>query len=402
MIDFTVRPEHERLRSRVAEFVREEIAPAESQMAPGTFDEEAIADLQDRARTLGLWTPQLPAEWGGLDIGPLGMALINEEIGASAIAPSVLNCAPPNEANLFLLLHAATAAQKERYLRPLADGKVRSCFAMTEKGGGSDPSGLTTTAIREADGWLLNGEKWFIGGARGAAFGIVVARTDSKLPVQRALTLFLVDTETPGWEVVREIPSLGTRLPGGSCEVQLQNCLVPHDAVLGTEGGAYVLVQERLGQARLSHCMRWIGVCQHALDLAAERALARETFGAPIAQHQAVQLMLADAAIDLYASRLMVLHAAWLLEQKRPHAREIASTKVFVSEALNRIVDRALQIHGSLGYSADLPLERYYRDARGARIYDGPSEVLRMAIAFQVLQAAARDKTTRRACMAAI
>jgi len=219
---------------------------------------------------------------------------------------------------------------------------------------------------------------------------VVVASTNPQAPPQQGMTLFLVDTNTPGWEVVREIPSLGTHTPGGSCEVRLTGCRVPRGAVLGPEGGAMPLVQERLGQARLAHCMRWIGVCQKALDLAATRALHRETFGAPLAQHQAVQLMLADAAIDLYASRLMVLNCAWLLEQAKPHRPEIAMTKVFVSEALSRIVDRAIQIHGSLGYSGDLPLERYYRDARGARIYDGPSEVLRMSIALDVLKAAAR------------
>jgi acyl-CoA dehydrogenase len=393
MIDFTVPPEHEALRARVAEFVAREVMPVEQaiEAKPGDrLDDERLAQLQASARAQHLWTPQLPTEWGGLGAGPLSMALVNQELGASALAPLSLNCAPPNEANMLLLLHAATAAQKERYLRPLAEGRMRSCFAMTEKAAGSDIGGIRTRAVREGGDWVLNGEKWFIGGARTAGFAVVVAITDPHLPAQQGMTLFLVDTDTPGWELVREIPSLGTHTPGGSCEVRLAGCRVPQGAVLGPEGGALPLVQERLGQARLAHCMRWIGVCQKALDLAAARALHRETFGAPLAQHQAVQLMLADAAMDLYASRLMVLHCAWLLEQAKPHRQEIAMAKVFVSEALGRIVDRSIQIHGSLGYSADLPLERFYRDARGARIYDGPSEVLRMSIAFDVLKAAAR------------
>lgn len=398
MIDFTVPPEHEALRARVAVFVANEIVPVELTLTGDHLDGELLAELQARARALRLWTPQLPPEWGGLGAGPLSMALVHQELGASAIAPLVLNCAPPNEANMLLLLRAATSEQQERYLRPLAEGRVRSCFAMTEKAAGSDVGGIQTRAVLEGGHWVLNGEKWFIGGARGANFAVVVAITNPHVPAQQGMTLFLVDTGTPGWEVVREIPSLGTHTLGGSCEVRLTGCRVPREAVLGLEGGALRLVQERLGQARLAHCMRWIGVCQRALDLAAGRALHRETFGAPLAQHQAVQLMLADAAIDLYACRLMVLHSAWLIEQARPHRQEIAMTKVFVSEALNRIVDRSIQIHGSLGYSADLPLERYYRDARGARIYDGPSEVLRMAIALDVLKSAARDNSAKAAC----
>ena len=398
MIDFTFPPEHEALRQRVAAFVAEEVMPVEEAMCGGRVDAGQLAELQARARALNLWTPQLPPEWGGLGAGPLSMALVNQELGASAIAPLALNCAPPNEANMLLLQHAATPDQKERYLRPLAAGQVRSCFAMSEKAAGSDLAGIKTRARRDGGHWVLSGEKWFIGGARSAAFAVVAAITNPNVAAHQGTTLFLVDTDTAGWEVVREIRSLGTHVPEGPCEIRLTGCRVPDDAVLGPEGGASPLIQERLGLARLSHCMRWIGICQRALDLAAGRALNRETFGAPLAQHQAVQLMLADSAIDLYASRLMALHCAWLMEQAKPHRQEIAMAKVFVSEALNRIVDRAIQIHGSLGYSADLPLERYYRDARGARIYDGPSEVLRMAIAFDVLKTVARDHTAKAAC----
>src|ERR1035437_61456 len=196
------------------------VMPVEEQMSEGRVDEDRLADLQARARTLHLWTPQLPPEWGGLGAGPLCMALVNQELGASAIAPLVLNCAPPNEANMLLLQHAASPEQKERYLRPLAAGQVRSCFAMSEKAAGSDLGGIKTRASPEGNHWVLNGEKWFIGGARTASFAVVVAITNANVPAQQGMTLFLVDTDTPGWEVVREIPSLGTRVPGGPCEVR--------------------------------------------------------------------------------------------------------------------------------------------------------------------------------------
>jgi alkylation response protein AidB-like acyl-CoA dehydrogenase len=312
--------------------------------------------------------------------------------------PLALNCAPPDEANTLLIDAAGTDAQKERYLRPLADASSRSCFAMTEQAAGSDPSGLKTRAIADGDHWILDGEKWYIGGANGAAFAIVVAVTNPRVPAGKGLSLFLVDIPTAGWRIEREIPSLGTRTMGGSCEIRLDHVRIPRDSLLGPEGSGLGLIQDRMSRARLSHCMRWIGVCQRAIDLAAGRALERQTFGSALAQYQSVQSMLADSAIDLYSSRLMVLHTAWLIEQGIPHSQEIAMSKIYVSEALNRIVDRAIQIHGSLGYCADLPLERYFRDARGARIYDGPSEVLRMSIAFNLLRVAAKEKTTRGAC----
>lgn len=398
MIDFTVPPELDALRGRVAAFVREEILPAEAALPAEHLDEDVLARLRARAHELGLWTPHLPPERGGLGVGPLGMALISQELGVSAIAPLVLNCAAPDEGNMHLLESAATPAQKERYLRPLAAAEARSCFAMTERSGGADAAGITTRAVRRGDEWVLNGDKWFITGAHGAAFAIVVAVTDPELTARESMTLFLVDADNPGWQVVREIPVMGTHSPGGHCEVLLKDCVVPHSAILGEQGQGFELAQRRLGPARLAHCMRWIGVAQRALDLAAGRSLTRETFGAPLAERQAVQWMLAESALDLYASRLMVLHSAWLIEQGRPFRQEVSMAKVYVAEALHRVVDRAIQIHGALGYSGDLPLERFYRDARAARLYDGPSEVHRMVIARNVLKAAQRDGDTKSAC----
>jgi acyl-CoA dehydrogenase len=397
VIDFTVPTELEDVRSRVATFVRDEVLPVEPYVDATNFDER-LAELRVRARAAGLWNPHLPPEWGGLGLGALGMALVSQELGASALASLALNCMAPDEGNMHLLLQAASDEQKERYLRPLAEGHVRSCFAMTERDvASSDPTQLRATAKREDHGWVLNGEKWFITGADGAAFAIVVARTEDDLDVEprNRYSMFLVDADNPGWEVVREIPVMGTEGPGGHCEVRLNDCRVGPAALLGSLGEGFALTQARLGPARLAHAMRWIGVAQRALDIATERAISREAFGKQLARHEAVAWMLADSAIDLYAGRLMVLHAAWKIDTRQPLKQEVAIVKVFVAEALGNVVDRAIQICGSLGYSGDLPLERFYRDARAARIYDGPSEVHRMIIARNLVKAMAASGTTK-------
>jgi alkylation response protein AidB-like acyl-CoA dehydrogenase len=364
--------------------------------AEGERFNEVVARLRAEAKERRLFNPHLPPEWGGLGLGPLGMAIVSQECGVSGLASLGLNAMAPDEGNMHLLLHAGTPEQLERYLRPLAEGRTRSCFAMTEQAAGADPLGLATTAERDGGGWVINGEKWFISGASGAAFAIVVALT-GEAGDRSAYSLFLVDGDNPGWRVVREVPVMGTAMPGGHCEVVLEDCRVGADAMLGELGGGLKLAQVRLGPARLAHCMRWIGVAQRSLDLAAQRALTRETFGEPLATRQTVQNWLADSAIELYASRLMVLHAAYLIERGDEYRQEVSMAKVYISEILNKIVDRALQVHGALGYSGDLPLERFYRDARAARIYDGPSEVHRMVIARNVLKAAASGDSTKSA-----
>lgn len=395
MIDFTIPRHLEDIRQRVRGFVLSEVLPVEAQALEGDF-EPLLSKLRERARDAGLWNPHLPPEYGGLGLGPLGVALVQQECGASPLASLAVNCMAPDEGTMHVLLHHGTQDQKEKYLRPLAEGRLRSCFAMTERDvSGSDPTGLRTRAVRDGEDWVIDGEKWFISGAQGAAFALVVALTHPEAPPHQRYSMLLVDADNPGWQVVRAIPVMGTDLPGGHCEVRLERCRVPGDAVLGQLGGGFTLGQRRLAIGRLGHAMRWIGVAQRALDLAAGRSLQREAFGKRLSEHEAVQWWLADSATQLYASRLMVLHAAWRLENGLDVRQEVAMIKVFVSEALGDIVDRALQIHGALGYSGDLPLEGFYRDARAARIYDGPSEVHRMAIARALLKASERDGTTR-------
>ena len=392
MIDFTLPPELVELRDRVSAFVEREVLPVEDRPRG-----EVLPSLREKARAAGLWNPHLPAEYGGLGLGPLGMALVHEACGRSGLASLALNAMAPDEGTMHILLERGTEEQKARYLGPLAAGEVRSCFAMTERDvAGSDPTLLRTTATLDGDHWVIDGEKWFISGAEGAAFSLVVAMTDpgEERPHDR-YSILIVPTDTPGWTVVRDIPVMGAEGPGGHCEVRLEGVGVPKGALLGERGKGFAIAQSRLGAGRLGHAMRWIGVAQAALDLAAARALEREAFGKALARHQGVQWMLADSAMQLYAARLMVLHAAWKVERGDDHRQEVAFVKVFVAEALGDIVDRALQILGSLGYSKDTPVERWYRDARSARIYDGPSEVHRAFIARGLLRAAAETGSTR-------
>ena len=400
MIDFELPDDIKEVQRRVASYVKEHAIPAEAELGDHPDDEhfdKIVAGLREEAKAAGLFNPHLPAEWGGLGLGPLGMAIVSQECGASGLASMGLNAMAPDEGNMHLLLHAGTPEQLEKYLRPLAEGSIRSCFAMTEQAAGADPTGIRTTAEKQGGEWVLNGEKWFISGAMGAAFAIVVARSETEGDPRGSYSLFLVDADNPGWKVLREVPVMGTHAPGGHCEVEIEDCRIPLDAMLGSPGEGYKLAQVRLGPARLAHCMRWIGVAQRALDIAAERSLTRETFGEPLAKRQTIQNWLADSAIELYASRLMVLHSAYLIEKGLEYRQEVSMSKVYISEALGRIVDRAIQVHGALGYSGDLPLERFYRDARAARIYDGPSEVHRMVIARNLLKAAMEGEGSKKA-----
>jgi acyl-CoA dehydrogenase len=401
--DFTTPPDLEEFLERVRVYIAEDVLPAEADIAdPEDLLEswDVVERLRDRARMLGIYAPHLPEDWGGCGIGALGMALISQECGVSVLASLGLNAMAPDEGNMHTLLIAGDEPQKERFLRPLAAGTIRSCFAMTEPDvASSDPTNLQTTAVRDDGEWVINGRKWCITGAAGAAFAIVVARTGTEDGAgHRNYSLILVPTDTPGWEVERNPDWMGSHSPGGHPIIRLEDVRVPVENLLGREGEGFVIAQKRLAGGRLAHAMRWIGVAQRALDLSARRTLEREAFGKQLAQHQMIQTFLADSAIDLYASRLMVLHAAWKLEHGLPHRQEVAMVKTFVSEAFGRIADRAVQIHGAAGIAMDLPIARIYQDARPARIYDGASEVHRMTIARELLKLAQNGESTRQAC----
>ncbi len=403
MLDFTLPPELDDLLGRVRAFVAEEALPAEAEVedpADLLASWPVVERLRDRARERGIYTPHLPEEWGGLGVGTLGMALISQEVGVSGLASLGLNAMAPDEGNMHTLLMAGTPEQLETYLRPLAEGRTRSCFAMTEPDvASSDPTNLETTAVLDGDEWVLDGRKWCITGADGAAFAIVVAKTGTDDAAgHRNYSLILVPTDTPGWRIVRHPEWMGSHSPGGHPEIELAGVRVPKGNLLGGLGEGFVIAQKRLAGGRLAHAMRWIGVAQRALDLSSQRLLTRKAFGKELARHQGLQFMLADSAMDLYASRLMVLHTAWKVENGLPHRQEVAMTKTFVSEAFGRIADRAVQMHGAAGIALDLPIARIYQDARAARIYDGASEVHRMVIARDLLKLAMEGGSVREAC----
>lgn len=393
-LDYSVRAME--LSHRVEDFVTREVIPLEKLDSP--LPTAVLEAVRDRARSAGLWAPQLPTELGGQGLKLPDICPVFEAAGRSLLGPLCLGCAAPDEGNAHLLHLAANEIQKKKYLEPLAAGKVRSAFAMTEPapGAGSDPSLMRTRAIRDGGQWVIDGHKWFTTGAAGAAFIIVAAVTEENLRAdgKNKMTLFLVDEGTPGIVVKREIPVMGGGTPGGHCEVEIHGCRVEAAQILGNVNEGYALIQARLGPARLTHCMRWIGAAARALEIAARRARDRTAFGKLLAEHQAVEWMLADSHIDLYAARAMVKDAAWQLSLGGKARTETSMCKVFVAEAVHRIIDRAIQICGALGITAELPLSHFYQESRAFRIYDGPSEVHRGVVARQVLKNAQVTRST--------
>lgn len=387
MIDFSISTELEATRQRVAAFMDQHIYPNEALMV----EEEGLptdleSELQQQVKAQGLWAPNLPREWGGMGIGYIGQALLNEIIGRSVIAPRIFGSAAPDAGNAELLLVAATPEQREHYLRPLAAGEIRSCFAMTEpEVAGSDPTGLRTTAVRDGGDWVINGHKWFTSGAIGSAFAIVMAVTDKAATSHDRASMIIVPTNTPGFKIVRAVPVMGSGGIGGHCEIRFENCRVPAGNLLGEVGQGFKLAQARLGPGRIQHCMRWIGAAQRSFEMMCRYALQRQSFGEPLAKKQTVQNWIADSAAEINAARLMTLNAAWKLDRDEDARIEISLIKFYGARVLHDVIDRAIQVHGALGYSKDTPLEMFYRDARAARIYDGPDEVHRQVVAQRIL-----------------
>lgn len=373
------------LRERVRAFVEREAIPRERPALAHDVQalDAAMAELRPLARAAGLYAPQLPAGLGGLGLSWRERAVVLEEAGRSFLGPGAMNCAPPDQPNMINLVAHGTPVQKARYLDPLVRGEIRSCFAMTEPapGAGSDPAMLQTRARRRpGGGWVIDGHKWFISGAVGAAFAIVLAQTEE------GATTFIVDAGNPGYRLVRNIPSLGAFQIGGHGEIRLAHCEVGDDAVLGEVGQGLAYAQQRLEPARLSHCMRFIGRASRAMEIAQDYANARSSFGRRLAEQQQVQAMVADSHIDLHACRLMTWHAAALMDAGASVKHESAMTKVFVSEAVFRVVDRAAQMMGALGMSEDTPVGLIFNELRPFRIYDGATELHRATLARRILK----------------
>ena len=383
MIDFSIPPEVEDLRLRTQAFIAEVVIPAEEQLGSTMLGEELRHELHRAAQAAGVFAPQAPVEFGGLGLDVRGWSVVMEEAGYSTLGPHALNCAAPDEGNMRMLELIASPAQREAYLAPLCRGEVRSAFAMTEPhpGAGADPAMLQTTAEKVDGGWSINGLKRFTTGADGAAFTICMAKTGDAISGDSGATMFIVEQGNPGVELVRRIHTSDTVMPGGHAVVKYTDCFVPDDAVLGEVGLGYRYAQVRLGPARLTHCIRWLGLARRSLDIALDRAAERELFGKPLIEHGMVQQFVADSVIDIEASRQLNRLAAWAIDTGQPGRHETSIAKVFVAEAVHRVIDRAVQICGGDGVSDDLPLDRYLGEVRPFRIYDGPSEVHRWSIA---------------------
>lgn len=372
------------LRRRMRDFVEREAIPRES--AELVHDlaklDEIARILRAKAKSAGLYAPQLPVALGGLGLSWKDRAALLEEAGRSFLGPLAINCAPPDQPNIINLLQHGTAAQRDKYLTPLIQGDIRSCFAMTEPapGAGSDPSMLRTRATRRQGGWVIEGRKWFISGAVGASFAIVLAQSDE------GPSAFIVDADNPGYRLVRNIPGIDGYQIGGHGELEFANCEVDDGAVLGEVGKGLEYAQERLEAARVSHCMRFIGRASRAMSIAQDYVSTRNSFGRPLSELQQVQAMVADSHIELHACRLMTWHAAAKMDAGGSVKHESAMTKVFVSEAVCRVADRAAQMMGALGMSEDTPVSLILRELRPFRIYDGASELHRATLARRILK----------------
>jgi acyl-CoA dehydrogenase len=392
-MEFGVPEEIARLCDGVRRFMDEHVYPLERSVAwrlsaDGPAYPPAIQTVQRRARELGYWAFHLPREAGGAGIPFMHYVLVNEILGRSPLAPVCVGSQAPDSGNAEVLWRHGTDEQKRRWLAPLVAGEIRSCFSMTEpEVAGSDPRLLRTTAVRDGDDYVINGHKWFTSGAHGAAFAIVMAKTnpEAESPYLR-FSQIIVPTDTRGFQLVRGIPVMGDD-DNHHAEIRYEDCRVPVTNRLGPEGLGFVIAQERLGPGRIHHCMRWLGVAQRAFEIMCRYANQREMFGSTLARKANIQDWVAEARADIQAARLLTLHAAWKIDTAgQEHAREeIALIKFHGARVLQSVVDRAIQVLGAAGVTEDHPLSLFWRQARLARIYDGPDEVHKMVVARRLL-----------------
>jgi acyl-CoA dehydrogenase len=388
MYDFSPSPEQQDVLARTQRIMDAYIYPAEPEFSEEAgFPEGRMRELQRHVKEAGLWAAHLPRAAGGLGMGMVTLGLMNEILGRSPIAPRAFGTNAPDTGNQEILWLAGTPEQKAKYLVPSVAGEIYTAFAMTEpEFSGSDPVMLGTTAVLDGDQWVINGHKWFATSGSRAAFLIVMAVTDPDAAPHERASMIIVERGTPGLEIVRDVPVMGDSL-GGHTELRFRDCRVPRDNLLGQRGKGFLLAQARLGPGRITHAMRWIGVMQRSFELMLDYVQRRETRGHKLAELQTIQNYIADSYADIQTSRLLTLHAAWKLDREEDARTEISLIKFYGANALQRVVDRAIQAHGALGFSKDTPLEGYYREARAARIYDGVDEVHRIVVARRLLKA---------------
>ena len=375
------------LRGRYRAFMEKHVYPNEAALR--TDDTELVQSLRAKAKEQGLWAPHVPPDAGGTGQGFLAYAYLNEEIGRSSYAQLVFGCQAPDAGNAEILYLFGTDEQKERWLRPLVAGEIRSFFSMTEpEVPGSDPTTLRTTARRDGDDWVIDGHKWFSSGADGAAFGIVMAVTDPDGEPHARASQIVVPADTPGVDIVRPIPVMGHAGSGWSthCEVWYRGVRVPVANTLGEPGDGFRIAQKRLGPGRIHHVMRWLGQMQRAFELLCSYSLEREAFGSRLADKQTVQNWIADSAAEIHACRLMTLDAARKIDEGDEARVEVSVIKYYAAGALHDVIDRAIQVHGARGLTDETPLAEMYANARAARIYDGPDEVHRMVVSRRILR----------------
>jgi len=395
--DFSTDPAYAEKLAWARRFVDEEILPLETVPLDQAQLVRAIEPLQDEVKRQGLWAAHLPAELGGMGFGQVHLGLLHEILGRCMYAPVVFGNNAPDSGNAELLAigieHSGRTEQRERWLQPLLDGRLRSAFSMTEPGAGADPKLIATTAVRDGEEWVINGHKWFTSNGSVADFLIVMCVTNPDVHPYQGCSMIVVPADTPGVEVVRDIATMEDPVEhfgklGAHSEVVYRDVRVPADHLVGREGEGFLLAQLRLGPGRIHHCMRWLGQSQRAFDMLCERAVSRQLHGSVLGEKQMVQQWIADSMAEMTAARLMTLQAAWKMDREGASAArvEIAMIKYYGASVLYNVIDRAIQAHGSLGFSTDLPLEHMYRAARAARIYDGPDEVHKVTVARQVLK----------------
>lgn len=385
-MDFTLPPDIEKLRLKARDFIAGEVLPLEARSE--VYDEfenirlDRLDEVRAKAKAAGLWAPQMPKERGGLGLGVVGWAALYEEANRSIFGPAALNCAAPDDGNMTVLNKVLSEAQKDKWLQPIIDGKLRSSFAMTEPapGSGSDPGGMMLTrAEKKNDRYVIKGRKWFISGAAAARHFILIARTSDD--PRRGLSAFLYHGDDPGWRIVRRIDIMGPQEHGGVCELDFDGLEIPQENRLIEEGDGLKFTQLRLGPARLTHCMRWLGLAKRCLEIAQAHVNERMAFGTKLAARESVQMMLGDVAKDIQVGRLLTMNAAFRLDQGEKAQSEISMAKIHVADTLHKAADTGIQLLGAKGYSKDTVLDWIYRYARAARLIDGASEVHRMLIA---------------------